>query len=504
MPERARNGRRGWLRRGAHSGFGLLSLHAGVGGALLGLNVPLARAASILAVRVWPARDYTRVTLELDEPLKSTQLQLSDPPRLVVDLEGLSIDPALRELVAKIRPDDPYIQQVRVGQNRPNVARIVFDLKSEVQPQLFNLAPVGKYRHRLVLDLHPIVPVDPLKSLGEERAGGAAPAGASVRPIEDPVAGLLRERRGNGATAPSPSASSAAAPPSSAVASSPSQASPSAPAGQTPGPLARGVPEAGQTAEREPVPDTPARTPVRGRPAIARLVTVAIDPGHGGEDPGAIGRRGTMEKDVVLRIAQRLRERINAEPNMRAYMTRDGDFFVPLASRVSKARRVQADLFVSIHADAFVRPHARGASVYVLSERGASSTAANWLARKENASDLIGGVNLGSRNHEVRQILLDLSTTAQIKDSSNLGRIVLAELGDVGELHKRQIEQAGFAVLKAPDIPSILVETAFISNPDEERRLNDVRYQVKIADAIFRGMRRYLIKHPPGPKARAT
>ncbi|MGD9944044.1 MAG: N-acetylmuramoyl-L-alanine amidase [Burkholderiaceae bacterium] len=526
MPERARGGRRGWLKRGARSGFGLLALHASTVGALLGLNVPLARAASILAVRVWPARDYTRVTLELDEPLKSTQLQLSDPPRLVVDLEGLSIDPALRELVAKIRPEDPYIQQVRVGQNRPNVARIVFDLKAEVRPQLFALAPIGKYRHRLVLDLHPMVPVDPLKTLRDEaraegrpegrtegrsedragtrgqapaaeapRAGGAPAPAAPARPLEDPIANLLRERQGE--TPPAPIAR-APEPSSGGSAAETGRAGTGAGPGAGPGPTA---PAAGG---RDPEPDRPTRSKTPVRPAIARLVTVAIDPGHGGEDPGAIGRRGTMEKDVVLRIAQRLRERINAEPNMRAFMTRDGDFFVPLASRVSKARRVQADLFVSIHADAFVRPQARGASVYVLSERGATSTAASWLARKENASDLIGGVNLGTRNHEVRQVLLDLSTTAQIKDSSNLGRIVLAELGGVGELHKRQIEQAGFAVLKAPDIPSILVETAFISNPDEERRLNDVRYQVRIAEAIFRGVRNYLVKHPPGPRARST
>jgi N-acetylmuramoyl-L-alanine amidase len=234
------------------------------------------------------------------------------------------------------------------------------------------------------------------------------------------------------------------------------------------------------------------------------MVTIAIDAGHGGEDPGAIGRRGTQEKDVVLRIAQLLRERVNAEPNMRAYMTRDGDFFVPLGMRVAKARRVQADLFVSIHADAVVRAQASGASVYVLSDRGASSSTARWLADRENASDRIGGVYLGSRNREVRRVLLDLTTTAQIQDSSRLGHFVLTELGGVGELHKPRIEQAGFAVLKAPDIPSILVETAFISNPREERRLADTRYQARVAEAIFRGLRGYLLRHPPPPKAHAT
>lgn len=465
MPDGIARGRRRLLSAGARSGLGLAALRAGAAAALLALDVPLARAASILAVRVWPARDYTRVTLELDTPLNSTQLQLSDPPRLVVDLEGLDIDLGLRELVAKIQPEDPHILQVRVGQHRPNVARLVFDLKAAVAPQLFTLAPVGNYRHRLVLDLHPAVPVDPLKTLLDEARQRIEPP---PPPAEDPIAALLRDDR--------PATRERATPREDATTS------------PTP-PDRAAVPRS----KRQPAPA-----------AIARMVTVAIDPGHGGEDPGAVGRRGTLEKDVVLRIAQRLRERINAEPNMRAYMTRDGDFFVPLAVRVAKARRVQANLFVSIHADAFVRPQARGASVYVLSDRGASSSAARWLATRENASDRIGGVNLATRNREVRRVLLDLSTTAQIQDSSRLGQIVLARLGGVGELHKPNIEQAGFAVLKAPDIPSILVETAFISNPQEERRLADTRYQARIADAIFRGLRDYLLRHPPAPKARTT
>jgi len=410
-------------------------------------------------VRVWPAREYTRVTLELDEPLKSTQMQLSDPPRLVVDLEGLEIDLALRDLVARIRAEDPYIRQVRVGQHRPRVARLVFDLKTEVAPQLFTLAPVGTYRHRLVLDLHPAVPIDPLKTLLDDvRARSARPA---LPPPEDPIAALLRERL----------------------------------AAQE---------RFAQSDEDMPREAQPVMRGKRRPPAVTRMLTIAIDAGHGGEDPGAIGRRGTQEKDVVLRIAQMLRERVNAEPDMRAYMIRDGDYFVPLAMRVAKARRVQADLFVSIHADAVVRPQASGASVYVLSERGASSSTARFLASRENASDRIGGVNLSSRNREVRQLLLDLTTTAQIQDSSRLGHFVLSELGGVGQLHKPRIEQAGFAVLKAPDIPSILVETAFISNPREERRLADSRYQARVADAIFRGLRSYLQRHPPAPRARVT
>ncbi|HMM51143.1 MAG TPA: N-acetylmuramoyl-L-alanine amidase [Burkholderiaceae bacterium] len=459
MPEETARGKRRLLRLAARSAAGLAGARSGLAAALLALGTHPARAASILAVRVWPAREYTRVTLELDEPLKSTQMQLSDPPRLVVDLEGLEIDLALRDLVARIRAEDPYIRQVRVGQHRPRVARLVFDLKTEVAPQLFTLAPVGTYRHRLVLDLHPAVPIDPLKTLLDDvRARSARPA---LPPPEDPIAALLRERL----------------------------------AAQE---------RFAQSDEDVPREAQPVMRGKRRPPAVTRMLTIAIDAGHGGEDPGAIGRRGTQEKDVVLRIAQMLRERVNAEPDMRAYMIRDGDYFVPLAMRVAKARRVQADLFVSIHADAVVRPQASGASVYVLSERGASSSTARFLASRENASDRIGGVNLPSRNREVRQLLLDLTTTAQIQDSSRLGHFVLSELGGVGQLHKPRIEQAGFAVLKAPDIPSILVETAFISNPREERRLADSRYQARVADAIFRGLRSYLQRHPPAPRARVT
>ncbi|MCZ2413368.1 MAG: N-acetylmuramoyl-L-alanine amidase [Burkholderiales bacterium] len=459
MPEETARGKRRLLKLAARSAAGLAGARSGLAAALLALGARPARAASILAVRVWPAREYTRVTLELDEPLKSTQMQLSDPPRLVVDLEGLEIDLALRDLVARIRAEDPYIRQVRVGQHRPRVARLVFDLKTEVAPQLFTLAPVGTYRHRLVLDLHPAVPIDPLKTLLDDvRARSARPA---LPPPEDPIAALLRERL----------------------------------AAQE---------RFAQSDEDMPREAQPVMRGKRRPPAVTRMLTIAIDAGHGGEDPGAIGRRGTQEKDVVLRIAQMLRERVNAEPDMRAYMIRDGDYFVPLAMRVAKARRVQADLFVSIHADAVVRPQASGASVYVLSERGASSSTARFLASRENASDRIGGVNLSSRNREVRQLLLDLTTTAQIQDSSRLGHFVLSELGGVGQLHKPRIEQAGFAVLKAPDIPSILVETAFISNPREERRLADSRYQARVADAIFRGLRNYLQRHPPAPRARVT
>lgn len=429
---------------------------------------------------MWPARDYTRVILEIDAPLNHGFTALADPPRVVVDLDGLELDATLRELVAKVRSDDPYIAGVRVGQFQPRVVRLVFDLKADVAPQLFALEPVGTYRHRLVLDLHPLVPPDPLAQLIEQmRARDEDPLGALIR---DRVAGESGAGGSAAGGAPTPTPDRA--------------------------PAADGRPLAGG-----PLPELrPAPPPWseqsrsrRGRPpVVSRLVTIAIDPGHGGEDPGAIGRNGTREKDVVLAIARRLARRINAQPGMRAFLTRDGDYFVPLGVRVQKARQVGADLFVSIHADAFVDPKARGASVYVLSETRASSSTARWLAERENRADLIGGVNLARRDREVAQLLLELSTTAQIRDSSNLGRIVLGQLGALGRLHKPSIEKAGFAVLRAPDIPSILVETAFISNPDEERRLADTGYQARIAEAIHTGIRHYLIKYPPPPKGRPT
>ncbi len=410
----------------------------------------------MIAVRVWPARDYTRVAIELDEPLAFQHATLSDPDRLIVDLEQVALDDALREIVAKIQPDDPYIRQVRVGQFKPDVLRMVLDLKQPVNPQLFTLPPIAAYRHRLVLDLYPRTPIDPLQV-------------------------LLADVRAQSAQQRPPARDTGPAPPSAPV------IRPAPPGPSRDDPLADLLRERGLSTRRRPVPP----------PLIRRLVTIALDPGHGGEDPGAIGKGGTREKDVVLAIAQMLRERIAQEVNMRVFMTRDADYFVPLSTRVEKARRVRADLFVSIHADAFVHTRARGASVYVLSEGGATSTAARWLAQRENRADMIGGVSLNTRNREAAQVLMQMATTIQLRDSGNLGRIVLGELGTVGELHKPQIESAAFAVLKAPDIPSILVETAFISNPLEELRLSSTPYQRQVADAVFRGIRNYFIKYPP-------
>lgn len=464
-------------------------LKLGAGTAVLTLAGPqIVFGAGIVAVRVWPAEDYTRVTIESDTPLAAVHQMIRDPDRLVVDIDGLDLSPTLRELVAKITPNDPYIQTVRVGQNRPRVVRMVFDLKENVAPQVFTLAPIGAYRNRLVFDLYPVNPPDPLWKLvrdteeKQRRFATSAPssgsdniAGAPAGAEEDAIGALVRKFDEKGEIPPS----TAPVPP--VVASKPKPSAPVIPTPNAPvvPPVARDNP----TAER----------PFKMR----RLLTVAIDPGHGGEDPGAIGASGSREKDVVLQIAHRLRAKIDAQPNMRAMMTRDADFFVPLNVRVQKARRVQADLFVSIHADAFLSPEAKGASVFALSERGASSTAARWIANKENASDLIGGANMGNKDAQVARVLLDLSTTAQINDSLQVGKAVLSEIGGVNRLHKGSVEQAGFAVLKAPDIPSILIETAFISNPDEERKLNDDAHQEQLANAILRGIRAYFARNPP-------
>ena len=446
------------------------ALGAGSASGLLSLSFVLlptdAHATAVTAVRVWPSKDYTRITIEHDNAKLGFYTQtLQNPPRLFVDISGVRLNDKLKTLLASVKPDDPYISQLRVGQYKPDVVRIVFDLRTDIKPQVFTLKPVAQYRHRLVIDLYPKVARDPLLALLEQVDESRRDPAEAAR-IQD----ILSGKTGPSFTDPSQ-------PP----------ATPTKPADQT-----------AQTDSKDRVaPSSP-----RKEPATKRLVTIALDPGHGGEDPGAIGKRGTREKDVVLRIARLLKRKIDQQPGMRAYLTRDGDYFVPLGRRVAKARRVHADLFVSIHADAWVSPRARGSSVYVLSERGASSTAARWMAKKENSSDEIGGVRIGAADEDVAQVLLDMSTTAQIRDSLKLASFVLNQVQTINRLHKQQVEQAGFAVLKAPDIPSILVETAFISNPEEERRLRDANYQDQMAEALMRGIKTYVDKNPPLAKSR--
>ncbi len=422
----------------------------------------LASGAEIVAVRVWPAADYTRVTLESDAPLAAKHSLFSGPDRLVIDVDGLELSPQLRELVGKVRSDDPFIAGVRVGQNQPRIVRLVIDLKQPIAPQVFTLVPVAAYQHRMVFDLYPSQARDPLLELIREKERAEQQAAGAVRDALGEFIGKVESAPPVRAPVPAPVAAA------------------SAPA------------VAGQTA----VPKPPSAEILR---KVDRLVIVALDPGHGGEDPGAVGPSGLREKDVVLSVALALRDKLNAQPNMRAFLTRDADYFVPLGERVRKARRVQADLFVSIHADAFTNRAARGASVFALSDRGATSAAARWLADKENAADAVGGVNVkaATRDAHVMRALLDMSTTAQIKDSLRIGADVLGQLDRVGRLHKPRVEQASFAVLKAPDIPSILVETAFISNREEEAQLADPAYRAKLVDALLTGIKRYFAKNPP-------
>jgi N-acetylmuramoyl-L-alanine amidase len=461
-------------------------MQAGLAVLVLGAR-QLAWGANMLAVRVWPSADYTRVTLESDTPLQASQTFIPSPPRLAIDIQGLELNSALRELVGKVRADDPNIAGVRVGQYSAGVVRLVIDLKRDIAPQVFALSPVAAYQHRLVLDLYPSVATDPLEALIAERMQGgsaATAAGAPALPKADPL-GELITRQSSKMPFPVP-----ALPPAGAGVSAAEI-------------ITRRTPPADpgvymDAPNHPPRPNLPSKTD--------RLIIIALDPGHGGEDPGAVGPNGTREKDVVLQIAHRLKERINntsvnGSP-MRAYLTRDADFFVPLQMRVQKARSVQADLFVSIHADAFFTPNAQGASVFALSQGAASSSAARWMANQENKADLIGGVNITAHDAQVKRALLDMSTTAQINDSLQLGGAMLREIGGVGRLHKPKVEQAGFAVLKAPDIPSVLVETAFISNPDEEDKLRSASYQDSLAEALMKGIKAYFARNPPLARTR--
>jgi N-acetylmuramoyl-L-alanine amidase len=499
---------------------------------MLGVH-QIARGATILAVRVWPAADYTRVTIESDARLKSQQLVVGSPPRLAVDIDGIDLNTELRELVGKIKPGDPYIDGLRVGQYAPKVVRIVFDLKQSVVPQVFSLAPIASYKHRLVLDLYPEQPVDPMEALIAERlreaprgrANGSNDAAVAAAPPATPYTGYTGLAPDGGPpilVRPSPNVPATPLPRAPVPAPVPVMPAPRPPAVAGLPPQADPLgdlmaQQAARPAPPAPSPSRPVAPPPPPPVAVARggatanrtdrIIIVALDPGHGGEDPGAIGPNGTREKDIVLQIAHRLRDRINASNvngnPMRAFLTRDADFFVPLRVRVDKARRVQADLFVSIHADAFTTPAARGASVFALSQSGASSSAARWLANKENDADKVGGVNVGNHEVQVQRALLDMSTTAQINDSLKLGGAMLGEIRGIGaRLHKPSVEQAGFAVLKAPDIPSVLVETAFISNPEEEAKLRSASYQEDLSDALMRGIQRYFAQNPPLARSR--
>ena len=415
---------------------------------------------SIIATRVWPAADYTRITIEASSEISQKMLILKDPDRLVLDLEGVDLNANLKSLASAISPNDPYIKQIRVANFKPNVVRLVIDLKTQIKPNIFVLQPAGQYQHRLVLDVYPMQ--DPISTVIENLNKTAeSPQAVETKPT-------LENKPQEEKTIESTQV------------------------------VTEVKPVEGLSSEI-PLAEKPIEKPIINKPAInklGRLITIAIDAGHGGEDPGAQGANGSHEKDITLGIAKKLKERIDAEANMRGILTRDGDYFIPLHGRVVKARNMQADLFISIHADAFVRPDARGSSVFALSEKGATSASARYLAKKENESDLIGGVSLDDKDANLARTLLDLSQTATINDSLKLGKAVLTRIGEINTLHKGSVEQAGFAVLKSPDIPSILVETAFISNPEEERRLNDDSYREKLVEAIMMGVKKYFSSNP--------
>lgn len=416
-------------------------------GSLLISLTPFARAAQagadIVASRIWPATAYTRMTLESTTPIQFKYFQLKNPDRLVIDIQGSATNQVLRELSSKVIPMDPYIASVRIGQFNPETIRIVMDLKTTVNPQVFSLAPVANFKNRLVVDLYPTATVameqeknDPLMALLQDYSHGKVNSDGTTRPQ---------------ATASTP------------------------PVQKTP-------------VIKPPVTNQP---PQPGKPnKLNRQPVIMIDPGHGGEDPGATGPSGLHEKDVVLAIGREIKKILDSY-GYKTYMTRNEDIFIPLGVRVAKARKLQADVFVSVHADAFTNPSAKGTGVYALSPKGATSAAAKYLAQTQNAADSIGGVNY-STDKNVNNTLFDLTQTATINDSLKLGKDVLNQLSRINNLHKGSVDQANFAVLKAPDIPSILVETAFISNPIEERLLSSSDFRQKVASSIASGIKEYL------------
>lgn len=506
-----------------------------------------ALGANLLAIRIWPATDYTRITLETDTPLQANSLSIGDPPRLALDIEGLQLnETGIDSINSKILPTDPFIRSVRTGQSQTDSVRLVFDLKQAVRPETFSVKPVAQYQHRLVFDLYPKVTPEPLDDLIREAVKQRPPPTQANSPAvtktdtgaknkTTTISSALGSQSKNTITAsastkPSPATSKPTALKAGAVKPTAAKPEPNKSLPNRPdlplGPqmqarqaiLGTFTAAAPSTVAPKPPPaKTPATSPNKAAAtptklastAKRRLIIVVLDPGHGGEDPGAIGPMGTKEKDVVLKIALKLRDLINAAATtrgdaMRAHMTRSEDFFVPLNVRVQKARSVQADLFISLHADAFTNPEAKGASVFALSRSGASSAAARWMANKENSADAVGGVSIHNKDPVVRDVLLDLSLTAQIQDSLTLGRAILQRIGNLGPLHKPTVEQAGFAVLKAPDIPSILVETAFISNPEQELLLNDETYQNELAQSMLKGILRYFDLNPPMARSKAN
>ncbi|WP_297608714.1 N-acetylmuramoyl-L-alanine amidase [uncultured Sutterella sp.] len=444
-------------------------LISAAGGTLLLSLAPwqIASGAKLVNVRMWPAEEYTRVTIETDEPLKFKHffVRSASPLRLVIDIEGLALTERIKRLIADVKPDDPYISAMRIGQFKPGVVRLVMDLKTDVKPEVFLLKPFANYQYRLVFDIYPVHPKDEIGAIlaGAQDGNLLTDSPLSSADSEDPLADVLAGLANPDAPKTRPALS----------------ASKGKDGKETKKPAAKET-------------QTPSKTaPVKKNQNDDQIIIV-VDPGHGGEDPGAIGRRKTQEKVVVLQIARRLAKLISAEPGMKAVLTRNSDHFVSLGGRVAIARRVKAHLLVSIHADAWVKSNVRGSSVFALSQKGATSAAARWLAKNQNESDLIGGVNISTVNKQVASVLVDMTSAWTIGYSLGLGTAVLQELRAINRLHKTAVEQAGFAVLKGQGIPSILVETAFISNPSEEQLLKNADHQQKLARAILTGIKKQL------------
>ena len=424
-----------------------------------------AHAAQMVDVRMWPAEEYTRVTLEHDQPIKFKYFLVRSPMpyRLVVDIEGLTLTAKLQKMISDVSPNDPYIKSVRIGQFTPSIVRLVMDLKSEVRPEVFSLKPVANYKYRLIFDIYPVETEDPI--------AGVIAGLNGQKTAPDPLGDLLAQ---NKAKPDTPAASKNQAKASAADKKAKTQLAPSP---------SKTAPQTKKTPAAK--PDAKAK----------RDIVIVVDAGHGGEDPGAVGKRKTYEKHITLSIAKRLERLIKREKGMKVVMTRSSDHFVSLSQRVMIAQKAKAHLFVSIHADAWTKPSAKGSSVYALSERGATSSAARWLAKNQNEADLIGGANFKEVDKRLQSVLVDMTTSWKINYSLELGHSVLQYLGKINTLHRRQVEQAGFLVLKAPGIPSILVETAFISNPQEERKLKTAAYQQKVADAILKGIKAQVKKN---------
>ena len=455
-------------------------------------SATICAANTITAARVWPAQDYTRIAFEADQPIKYQLLILQNPDRLVIDMEDVQLTDVLKSLASKVLSSDPYVKQVRAGLFKPNVVRLVVDLKGEVKSNLFALPPAGDYKHRLVLDIYPLQ--DELMAMLGKKSSSTETAN-QPKPVVEPLPPNAGTDEKVAVLATEP------------MLETPSSSDTSSGKKDEPPLVIKDAPIIKEAATIKDAPIIKAVPTNKDSPGgnkdaplfnkeDERLITIVIDAGHGGEDPGARGASGSREKDITLKIAKKLKERLDIEPSMRGMLTRDDDYFIPLGTRVVKARKFKADLFVSIHADAFTNPAARGSSVFALSEKGATSASARYLAKKENESDLIGGVSLGGRDPMLAKTLLDLSQAATINDSLKLGKAVLGFIGEINKLHKNHVEQAGFAVLKSPDVPSILVETAFISNPEEERKLIDDAYQDKLVDSILSGIKKYFASSP--------